>query len=32
MQIVKATQEQIELVKEITHKKINEVYTHYYPR
>ncbi len=31
MQIVKATQEQIELVKEITHKTINEVYPHYYP-
>lgn len=31
MQIVRATQEQIELVKEITHKTITEVYPHYYP-
>ena len=31
MQIVKATQEHLKLIKEITHKTISEVYPHYYP-
>lgn len=32
MQIVKATQEYLELIKEITYKTISEIYPHYYPK
>lgn len=32
MQIIKATQEHLELVKEITHKTISEIYPYYYPK
>ena len=32
MQIIKAAQEQLELVKEITRKTISEIYPHYYPQ
>lgn len=32
MQIMKATQEHLQTVKDITHKTISEIYPHYYPK